>query len=51
MNDEQDGIARDGVVPNGVAESLLGDNVMTLRLIVAQTPTSHICTQWVMLVI
>jgi hypothetical protein len=52
INDEQNGIARDGVFTNGVAESLLREsNVMTLRLVVAQTPASHMCTQRTMLVI
>jgi hypothetical protein len=52
INDEQNGIARDGVFTNGVAESLLCESyVMTLRLVVAQAPASHICTQRTMLVI
>jgi hypothetical protein len=38
IKDEQNGIARDGVITNGVAESLLCDKyVMTLRLVVPQT--------------
>ena len=51
IDDEQNGIARDGVFTNGVAESLLCEsNVMTLRLVVAQTPASNVSTQRVMLV-